>query len=80
MTLVGYGFVGQAAYEILKRYGEVKIIDPAKGYPECYSDNEIYYIAIDPGLDFSGLYDVLDKIKERLNPIEIGRASCRERV
>jgi len=41
MTLVGYGFVGQAAYEILKRYGEVKIIDPAKGYPECYADNEI---------------------------------------
>lgn len=71
MTLVGYGFVGQAAYEILKRYGEVKIIDPAKGYPECYSDSEIYYIAIDPGLDFSGLYDVLDKIKERLNSIAI---------
>ena len=71
MTLVGYGFVGQAAHEILKRYGEVKIIDPAKGYPECYADNEIYYIAIDPGLDFSGLYDVLDKIKERLNPIVV---------
>ena len=71
MTLVGYGFVGQAAHEILKRYGEVKIIDPAKGYPECYADNEIYYIAINPKLDFSGLYDVLDKIKERLNSIAI---------
>ncbi len=28
LTLVGYGFVGKAVYEVLKDHHEVKIVDP----------------------------------------------------
>lgn len=71
MILVGYGFVGQETYRLLSKYAEPKIIDPDKGYEECYSDNEIYYIAVNPKLDFSELYYVLDKIEDTSNSVAV---------
>jgi len=71
MILVGYGFVGQETYRLLSKYAEPKIIDPDKGYEECYADNEIYYIAVNPKLDFSELYYVLDKIEDTSNSVAV---------
>jgi len=35
LTLIGYGFVGKAVYEVLKDFHVVKIVDPE------YTDNVI---------------------------------------
>ena len=35
LTLIGYGFVGKAVYEVLKDHHEVRIVDPE------YNDNVI---------------------------------------
>ena len=35
LTLIGYGFVGKAVYEVLKDFHDVKIVDPE------YNDNVV---------------------------------------
>ncbi len=62
IVVVGYGVVG-------KHIGSVfpvsYYIDPAKGYPENYADDVVYVVCVNPKIDFSNLYNVLDKISER---------------
>ena len=39
LTLIGYGFVGKAVYEVLKDYHEVKVVDPE--YNQHVIDNKL---------------------------------------
>ena len=46
LTLIGYGFVGKAVYNVLKDYHNVKIVDPQYNENVIDDDSEGYIICV----------------------------------
>ena len=46
LTLIGYGFVGKAVYEVLKDYHEVKIVDPEFNDNIIDNDSDGYIVCV----------------------------------
>tara|TARA_B100001057_G_C22824100_1_gene940638 strand:- start:1139 stop:1894 length:756 start_codon:yes stop_codon:yes gene_type:complete len=46
LTLIGYGFVGKAVYEVLKDYHEVKIVDPEYNDNIIDNDSDGYIVCV----------------------------------
>jgi len=46
LTLIGYGFVGKAVYEVLKDYHEVKVVDPEYNQHVIDSDSDGYIVCV----------------------------------
>ena len=46
LTLIGYGFVGKAVYEVLKDYHEVKIVDPEYNSNAIDNDSDGYIVCV----------------------------------
>ena len=46
LTLIGYGFVGKAVYEVLKDYHEVKVVDPEYNDNVIDNDSDGYVICV----------------------------------
>ena len=53
LTLIGYGFVGKAVYNVLKDYHNVKIVDPQ------YNENVIESFREGPGMHQNGPWNII---------------------
>ena len=47
LTLIGYGFVGKAVYEVLKDHHEVRIVDPEYNDNVIDNDSDGYVDSVD---------------------------------
>tara|TARA_B100000085_G_scaffold254099_1_gene252983 strand:+ start:85 stop:840 length:756 start_codon:yes stop_codon:yes gene_type:complete len=58
LTLIGYGFVGKAVYEVLKDYHDVKIVDPQYNDNTINDDSDGYVICVPTPTTLSGACDM----------------------
>ena len=58
LTLIGYGFVGKAVYEVLKDHYEVKIVDPQYNENVINNDSEGYIVCVPTPTTLSGACDM----------------------
>tara|TARA_B100001057_G_scaffold379728_1_gene385324 strand:- start:2470 stop:3225 length:756 start_codon:yes stop_codon:yes gene_type:complete len=58
LSLIGYGFVGQAVHEVLKDHYEVKIIDPKYNDNVILNDSDGYIICVPTPTTLSGACDM----------------------
>lgn len=58
LTLIGYGFVGKAVYEVIKDYHEVKIVDPHYNDNIVDSESDGYIICVPTPSTISGACDM----------------------
>jgi len=58
ISLIGYGFVGQAVHEVLKDHYEIKIIDPKYNDNVIVDDSDGYIICVPTPTTLSGACDM----------------------
>jgi len=66
ITIAGYGFVGQAHYELLKDFFDITIYDPAKGHNNFGNPDAVIICVSTPqgshgGCHMDNVYDVIDR-------------------
>lgn len=70
ILIAGYGFVGQAHYEVLKKTQSVSIYDPALGYTELLTNPDAVIICVSTparengSCNVNNVADVISKINE----------------
>jgi len=65
ITIAGYGFVGQAHYELIKDHYDVTIYDPAKGYLDFGNPDAVIVCVSTPSrndgsCEMTNVFDVID--------------------
>ena len=65
--IAGFGYVGQAHFNVLQQYHDVVVNDPAKGFNDNLSESDAIIVCVStPPMesgecDISNVYDVIDK-------------------
>ena len=73
LTLIGYGFVGKAVFNVLNEHYDVKIVDPQYNMNTITDDSDGYIICVPTPLgihnepDLSYILNTLNLIKGHLN-------------
>ena len=58
LTLIGYGFVGKAVYELLKNHYDIKIVDPTYNNNEIQDDSDGYIVCVPTPSTVTGVCDM----------------------